>query len=196
MKKLAFVFLITLLPFGLFNPGVIFAETTETSKVYTVKEDDTYFKIALEFGVSELELMELNPSNKKKLQTGDRLIIPESISKKEKELLARLVHAESKGEPFAGKVAVAAVVLNRVDHNQFPDSIEEVINQNGQFQPVDNGAINEPAGELDKKAVRNALALEDQGDGALFFFNPEIAESQWQKSRIVTNVIGNHQFSK
>jgi N-acetylmuramoyl-L-alanine amidase len=196
MKKLAFVFLITLLSFGLFYPNQMFAETTESSKVYTVMEEDTYFKIALKFGVSELELMRFNPTNKKNLEPGDRMIIPETITNNEKELLARLVHAESKGEPFAGKVAVASVVLNRVDNDQFPDSIKKVIYQEGQFQPVDNGEIHEPASKLDKKAVRTALALEDQGDGALFFYNPEIAESQWQSSRIVTNVIGNHQFSK
>lgn len=196
MKKLVFVFLITLLSISLPHTKDIFAETTDDANIYTVQQGETYFQIAFKFGVSELELMELNPTNKKKLQRGDKLLIPETISKNERELLARLVHAEAKGESFAGKVAVASVVLNRVDHKQFPNSVKEVIYQEGQFQPVDNGAIHEPAEEMDKKAVKTALALKDQGDGALFFFNPEISESRWQESRTVTNVIGNHQFSK
>ncbi|WP_442599253.1 cell wall hydrolase [Neobacillus sp. D3-1R] len=196
MKKLVFIFLITLLSISLPHSMDIFAETTDQTQIYTVREGETYFQIALKFGVSELELMELNPTNKKKLQMGDRLLVPESISKKEEELLARLVHAEAKGESFAGKVAVASVVLNRVDHKEFPNTVKEVIYQDGQFQPVDNGAIKESAGEMDKKAVKTALALKDQGDGALFFYNPDISENQWQLSRTVTNVIGNHQFSK
>jgi N-acetylmuramoyl-L-alanine amidase len=71
-----------------------------------------------------------------------------------------------------------------------------VIKQDGQFQPVDNGAIKEPAGKMDKKAVKRALALEDQGDGSLFFYNPEITENHWQKTQTVTKKIGNHHFSK
>ncbi|HYK73424.1 MAG TPA: cell wall hydrolase [Pseudoneobacillus sp.] len=196
MKKLVFVFLITLLSISLPHPKDIFAETTSETNIYTVQKGETYFQIALKLGVSELELMKLNPSNKKKLHHGEKLLIPETISNKDRELLARLVHAEAKGESFAGKVAVASVVLNRVDHKHFPNSVKEVIYQEGQFQPVDNGAIHESAEALDKKAVTTALALKDQGDGALFFYNPEISESQWQASRTVTNVIGNHQFSK
>lgn len=198
MKKLAFVFLITLLSFTftLNQPKNIFAKTKEDTQLYSVKEDDTSLEIALKFGVSELELKKINHSGKEGIKPGEQIIIPESISKKEQDLLARLVHAEAKGESFEGKVAVADVVLNRVDHHQFPNSIEKVIKQDGQFQPVDNGAINEPAGKLDKKAVKTALALEDQSDGSLYFYNPDIADNHWQKTRNVTKVIGNHQFSK
>jgi N-acetylmuramoyl-L-alanine amidase len=193
MKKLIFVILISLLSYISIQPNYTFAKTKDDTQIYTVKAKDTSLKIALQFAVSEIELTKINQSN---LEPGKRIIIPETISNKELDLLARLVHAEAKGEPFAGKVAVASVVLNRVDHNQFPNSIEKVIKQDGQFQPVDNGAIKEPAGKLDKKAVKTALALEDQGDGSLFFYNPEIAENHWQKTQTNTKKIGNHYFAK
>lgn len=195
MKKLVFVILVTLLSYSgiVFQPIHIKAQTKEDTQIYNVKREDNSLKIALKFAVSETELKSIN---KNKLQPGEKIIIPESISNNELDLLARLVHAEAKGEPFSGKVAVASVVLNRVEHNQFPNSIEKVIKQEGQFQPVDNGAIKEPAGQMDKKAVKLALALEDQNDGSLFFYNPDIAENHWQKNQKVTKVIGNHHFSK
>jgi N-acetylmuramoyl-L-alanine amidase len=196
MKKLIFVILISLLSYISIQPNHTFAKTKEDTQIYTIKAEDTSLKIALQFAVSEKELKKINLTNKNELEAGERIIIPETISNKELDLLARLVHAEAKGEPFEGKVAVASVVLNRVDHNQFPNSIEKVIKQDGQFQPVDNGAIKEPAGKVDMKAVKTALALEDQGDGSLFFYNPEIAENHWQKTQTVTKKIGNHHFSK
>jgi N-acetylmuramoyl-L-alanine amidase len=193
MKKLSLLILISLLSYIGIQPNHTSAETKEDTQIYTVKEKDNSLKIAMQFAVSENELKKIN---KNRLEPGERIIIPETISKKELDLLARLVHAEAKGEPFEGKVAVASVVINRVDHHQFPNSIEKVIKQDGQFQPVDNGAIKEPAEKIDKKAVKTALALEDQGDGSLFFYNPEIAENHWQKTRTVTKKIGNHHFSK
>jgi N-acetylmuramoyl-L-alanine amidase len=200
MKKLVFVFLITLLSYGLsykyIQPITIFAQTKENTKIYSIKENDTSRKIAVKFGVSELDLKKINKTNIEKLQQGEKIIIPKTITPKEKDLLMRLVHAEAKGEPFEGKVAVAAVVLNRVEHEKFPNTIEKVIKEEGQFQPVDNGAIKEPAEKVDQKAVQTALALEGQDNGSLYFYNPEIADNHWQKTRKVTDVIGNHYFSK
>lgn len=197
MKKLVFICLIILLSFTINEPHKIFAKTKDDTKIYSVKENETPQEIAMKFGVSEIELKEINTTKEdKSIQTGEKIVIPKSITPKEKDLLARLVHAEAKGEPFEGKVAVASVVLNRVEHEDFPNSVENVIKQENQFQPVDNGSIKEPAGELDKKAVNVALALEGKDDGSLYFYNPEIAEDDWQKTRTVTNVIGNHHFSK
>ncbi|MFS0634316.1 cell wall hydrolase [Mesobacillus foraminis] len=120
------------------------------------------------------------------------------IKEEEKKLLARLVHAEAKGEPFNGKVAVAAVVLNRVDHEQFPDSVKEVIYQRNAFEPVQNGSINKPASKEAIEAVEEAL--EEQGErGAneelLYFYNPDTATSDWIFSRDVVKTIGNHSFA-
>lgn len=84
-----------------------------------------------------------------------------SISDKEKNLFARLVEAEAKGEPYEGKVAVATVVLNRVESPQFPDTVTEVINEvvgNAYaFSPVQNGEITKPASEESTQAVEEAL---------------------------------------
>lgn len=117
------------------------------------------------------------------------------IKEEEKKLLARLVQAEAEGEPFEGKVAVADVVLNRVEHEQFPDSVKEVIYQKNAFEPVQNGSINEPASNESVQAVEKALIDKEQNEELLYFYNPETATSQWIFSREVVKKIGNHAFA-
>ncbi|MFT4415543.1 cell wall hydrolase [Fredinandcohnia humi] len=118
-----------------------------------------------------------------------------SLSEADIDLLARIVRAEAQTEPFEGKVAVAAVVLNRVESPLFPDSIKEVIYQRGQFQPVSNGQINRPADDESIKAVYAALTdMRDIVGNSLFFYNPDIATSRWLDSRRTTFVIGQHVF--
>lgn len=117
------------------------------------------------------------------------------ITDNERDLLERLVHAEAKGEPYEGKVAVAVVVLNRIDSNEFPDTVSEVINQDKQFTPVSNGKINKPAGESSKKAVEEALHTDRSlVTESLYFYNPETATSRWLDDKVTTEVIGNHVF--
>jgi N-acetylmuramoyl-L-alanine amidase len=112
-------------------------------------------------------------------------------------LLARLVRAEAQTEPLKGKIAVACVVLNRVESKKFPDTIKEVIYAPGQFQPVQNGEINKPADEESIKAVKAALSDQRHlAPGALFFYNPDIATSRWLDTRTTTMVIGQHVFKK
>jgi N-acetylmuramoyl-L-alanine amidase len=119
-------------------------------------------------------------------------------SKHEIDLLARLVRAEAQTEPFEGKIAVACVVLNRVESSQFPDTIKEVIYEPGQFQPVSNGEIHEPADEESIAAVKEALSEKRNivPESSLFFYNPDIATSRWLDSRATTVVIGQHVFKK
>ncbi len=135
------------------------------------------------------------------LYIGENITIPTSpLTTYEKDLLARLVNAEAKGESYAGKVAVATVVLNRVESKDFPNTVKSVIYQisNGHyaFTPVQNGAINQSASAESKRAVNEAIAMKGLGSGSLFFYNPKTAQSQWIKSRPVTTVIGNHVFAK
>jgi N-acetylmuramoyl-L-alanine amidase len=173
------------------------AQTLDEVNVYTVKKDDSLFKLGIKYGVSELDLKKMNHKISDKIKPGEKLIIPKpSITKAEKDLLARLVHAEAKGEPHAGKVAVALVVLNRVTDERFPDKIKDVIYEKRQFQPVDNGSINKPADPKAKKAVNEALALEGQGHDSVFFFNPDKTSSKWLRTKTVTTEIGNHRFAK
>lgn len=117
------------------------------------------------------------------------------VSKEEKKLLAQLVHAEAKGEPFGGKVAVAEVVLNRVEHEQFPDTIKQVIYQENAFEPVANNSINKPADKESYKAVQEALEVNDNSKELLYFYNPETATDDWIRSRDVVKTIGNHAFA-
>jgi N-acetylmuramoyl-L-alanine amidase len=114
----------------------------------------------------------------------------------DKEMLARLVHAEAQGEPYAGKVAVAVVVLNRVASPDFPNTVPQVIYQQGQFSPVANGAIREYADKDSIRAVNEAYTLRGTGSGSLFFYNPKTATSRWLDSRETTVTIGNHVFKK
>ena len=90
-------------------------------------------------------------------------------------MLARLITAEAQGEPYNAQVAVGAVVVNRVKHDLFPNSISAVINQrtngNYEFTPVLNGNINRPASESAVKAAREALSGNDPTNNALFFYD-------------------------
>jgi N-acetylmuramoyl-L-alanine amidase len=117
------------------------------------------------------------------------------IDEAEKKLIARLVHAEAKGEPYVGKVAVAKVVLNRVDHEHFPDTVEEVIYQRNAFEPVQNGSIEKPASKEAEEAVDEALAEKGADEELLYFYNPETATSEWIFTRKVVKKIGNHAFA-
>lgn len=111
-------------------------------------------------------------------------------------LLAKLVYAESKGEIYRGKVAVAAVVLNRVDDARFPNSISGVIYQPKQFTCVSNGAINNTPTEECLRAARDALNGVDPSGGAVFFFNAKTTSSSWNATRKVITTIGNHTFTE
>jgi len=111
------------------------------------------------------------------------------------ELLARLVYAEARGEPFQGQVAVAAVVLNRVGHPQFPDTVAGVVYQPRQFEPVANGSINMIPNNRAYEAALEAWQGADPTSGALFFWNPtKVSPTSWVWSRPIKLQIGNHVF--
>ncbi|QNF29247.1 cell wall hydrolase [Metabacillus sp. KUDC1714] len=167
---------------------------------HQVQSGDTFWLIGKKHGVSVKSLMSTNKKSTPLLLVGEKLVIPQTITAAEKDLLARLVHAEAKGESYAGKVAVASVVLNRVDSELFPNDIKSVIHQKDQgyyaFSPVQDGAINEPADAKSKEAVQEALAFRGMGNHSLYFYNPKTAKSTWITSREVTVRIGNHVFAK
>lgn len=111
-------------------------------------------------------------------------------------LLARLVYAEARGEPYTGQVAVASVVLNRVKSSSFPNSVAGVIYQSGAFDVVSDGQINLTPNSTAKKAAQDAINGWDPSYGAIYYFNPNTATSKWIWSRPLTVVIGNHRFCK
>lgn len=109
-------------------------------------------------------------------------------------LLARLISAEARGEPYSGQVAVGAVVLNRVKHPSFPNTIAGVIYQPGAFTCLDDGQWNEPVADSAYRAAREALNGSDPSGGAIYYFNPVTATSAWIWSRPHIITIGKHRF--
>ena len=109
--------------------------------------------------------------------------------------LARLVHGEARGEPYVGKVAVAAVVLNRVRSASFPNTISGVIYQAGAFDCVADGQINLTPDNDSIRAARDAMNGWDPTGGCLYYYNPSTATNAWIWSREVRLTIGDHAFA-
>ena len=110
------------------------------------------------------------------------------------DLLARVINGEARGEPYEGQVAVGAVVLNRVDHPSFPNSISGVVYQKGAFTAVDDGQINAQMYASSHRAARDALNGWDPTGGAIYYYNPRTATNQWIRTREIICTIGKHVF--
>ena len=110
------------------------------------------------------------------------------------ELLARVINGEARGEPYEGQVAVGAVVLNRVEHPSFPNSISGVVYQKGAFTAVDDGQINAQMYASSRRAARDALNGWDPTGGAIYYYNPKTATNKWIRTREVICTIGRHVF--
>ncbi len=114
------------------------------------------------------------------------------------QLIARAVNGEARGEPYTGQVAVAAVILNRVKHSSFPNTVAGVIYQPGAFTAVSDGQINVPIAENSTvyKACLDAMNGWDPSGGAIYYFNPDTATSSWIWSRELIVQIGKHRFCR
>jgi len=111
-------------------------------------------------------------------------------------LLARVVHGEAAAEPYLGKVAVAAVILNRVNSEKFPNSMAGVIYQPHAFESITNGIANNAPSQESVKAAQDAMNGWDPAQGALFFWNPAKPVSKWIWSRPIITEIGGHVFAR
>lgn len=111
-------------------------------------------------------------------------------------LLAKAIYGEARGEPYAGQVAVGAVIMNRVKSSKFPNTISGVIYQRGAFDAVSDGQINLNPDSTAKKAAQDALNGWDPSYGAIYYFNPSTATNKWIWSRPLTVTIGKHRFCK
>lgn len=111
------------------------------------------------------------------------------------QLLARLIHAEARGESYTGQVAVGAVVLNRVRSSSFPNTISGVIYQPYAFTCVNDGQIKLAPNSTALSAAKDAMNGWDPTYGCLYYYNPKIATSQWIFSRPTVVTIGNHVFA-
>lgn len=110
-------------------------------------------------------------------------------------LLARVIHAEARGEPFEGQVAVGAVLLNRLKSPRFPNNLWGVIFKEGEFCTVRDGQVWLRPDATAYRAAQLALKGWDPTYGALYFYNPAKTTSRWIWSRPVTTKIGNHIFA-
>ncbi len=111
-------------------------------------------------------------------------------------LLARAIHAEAEAEPYIGKVAVGAVLLNRVKNSQFPNTLSGVIYQSSALESVSNGRMNSNAGKESRKAAQAALNGWDPTYGSLFFWNPYKKVNKWMWTREITVQYGRHVFAR
>jgi len=167
---------------------------------YVVQSGDTLWSISQRYRVSIDNIQRWNNIS------GD-LIYPNQVltlypnyiitfTDQEFELLARVIAAEARGEPYNGQVAVGAVIINRVLSSSFPNTISGVIHQRNQFEPVTTGAIwSITPSTVQYQAAREALKGVSPVDHALFFYNPRTATSRWianNKTYVIT--IANHEF--
>ncbi len=186
--------LILLLAFSI--PGRVIEQS------YTVRSGDTLYVIARQHGLSWQYLAEYNNiSDPTQLWVGTKLSIPSQQSiivhtPEEQLLLARLIHAEARGESLEGQIAVGAVVINRVKSPLFPNTIKEVVHQPRQFSPIEQNSLPQTPVSSAVEAASRALAGEDPSGGAIFFYNPRTARFQeYWDTRPVIKIIGNHNFA-
>jgi len=211
-KTLKTFFLTSVLTIGV---SVIASQSTFaatlTTEPYTVKSGDCLSVIAQQQGQSLNNLRIANNKWDDFIFVGQVLKVPVTTSStaaqtkpvaikytaSELDMLARLITAEAQGEPYDAQVAVGAVVVNRVKHELFPNSISAVINQrtngNYEFTPVLNGNINRPANESAVKAALEALSGNDPTNKALFFYDG-VTPKALTEPQPVSKVIGNLTF--
>jgi len=161
---------------GLYGGG-----TAEAVKIF---QNDNGLKVDGVFGESSFKII---PDLKAELN--------HNISRDDIILLARIIRGEARGEDFRGKVAVGSVILNRINSNQFPNTIRDVILQKGQFSSLMDGQANYYPGEEELQAARAALLGYDPTLGSIYFYNPDIAtNTAWISRRNFVTRIGGHVF--
>jgi N-acetylmuramoyl-L-alanine amidase len=111
------------------------------------------------------------------------------------DMMAHVVHGEARGESYQGQVAVAAVILNRVESNQFPDTIHNVVFQRNAFTAIYDGQFGLQPDRNAYHAVKDAFLGWDPSGGSVFYYNPGIATNNWIFTRTVIKQIDNHLFA-
>ena len=173
---------------------------------YTVKRGDTLYSIARRVGVTVGTLRSWNGLWTDYLRVGQRLTIPTqqtasparaggSRAGVDRYMLARLIHAEAEAEPYIGKVAVGAVVLNRIENPKFPNTLAGVMYQPLAFESVANGRVYTNPNRDSIRAAGDAINGWDPTGGCLFFFNPAKTSNRFIWSRRIITRIGKHVFS-
>ncbi|MBM7555394.1 spore cortex-lytic enzyme [Halanaerobacter jeridensis] len=171
--------------------------------LYYVQRGDTLSKIAHKFNVSINELKLWNNINSNYIYVGQKIEIKKStskvaihsLSKEDFNLLTRAVYSEARGESLEGQVAVASVILNRIEDNRFPNTVKGVVFQPWAFTAVHDGQFWLTPNTDAQRAVKLALKGWDPTFGATFYYNPAKVTSHWIYTRQVVTRIGRHYFA-
>ncbi|MFX4260661.1 cell wall hydrolase [Pelotomaculum propionicicum] len=217
--RLAVFLIAAIFALNVFAPVGECSQSTEDTSIHctdsdvekhTVRDGDTLYDIASEYRIALDELIKANQLKDSMILPGQTLLLPAeaaaaesrsriNLSTEEMMLLARLIHAEARGESFEGQVAVGAVILNRLASPHFPKTIHDVVFQRSkhvyQFSPVGDGSINLEPDDRAVRAAIEAISGEDPSRGALFFYNPDISADKWIRTLPVITRIGNHVFA-
>lgn len=176
---------------------------------YTVQPGDSIFLIGQRFNVNQQDIINYNGLTSTLIYPGQVLVVPVpetasrslvsgrerySLSAQDKRYLAQAVYGEARGESFEGQVAVAAVILNRLNSPDFPNSVNGVVFQPWAFTAVNDGQFYLEPDAIAWQAVEEALQGRDPSGGALYYWNPAKATSSWIWSRSIIRRIGNHVF--
>ena len=207
MKKLTVMILICsmLLPTGAFALSKLGSRGSEVINIQTRLKSWGYYTGAIDgiYGTkTQKSVMRFQANNG---LTPDGIAGPATLAKiglptgstsydSNLNLLARVINAEARGESYTGQVAIGAVVLNRVKHSSFPNSVAGVIYQSGAFSSVSDGQINLSPSQSAYNAARDALNGWDPTYGAIYFYNPSKTTNAWIRSRPIIITIGKHVF--
>lgn len=172
---------------------------------YRVCKGDSLYWIAKRYDTTIHRLKELNNLTTEIIHADQVLIVPAdtlkeypvgvSLTDKEVKWIAQMIHAEARGEPYIGQVAVGAVIINRLKSRKFPNTVYEVLFQENAFQPIRNGTFFTTASDQAYRAALEALNGNDPTNGALYFFNPKISNNKFMHTRTTSITIGQHRFA-
>ena len=190
LKKIILVLTLIMLLNTTFLPYI--TDSAEV-KASSIEKDDIYTGLGLMF----LFIVLGGDNDNQEVVSDDDFYGYQNFTSEEIKILASIINAEARGESYRGKVAVGAVIINRVYHPSFPNTIKEVVYQAGQFTPVENGMINLSPNNDSFKAAYDAVSGLDPSQGSLYFYNPAKSKNPdffAGREKIVT--IGNHVFLK
>jgi N-acetylmuramoyl-L-alanine amidase len=195
MQKLHFKqIIVTLALILLFNSVFLpYLAPVSELKAASIEKEDIYTGLGLMFLLVVLS----GGSDSQETKTRDDFYSYKNFSEADMEILASIINAEARGESYQGKVAVGAVIINRVYHPSFPNSIKKVVYQSGQFTPVENGMIDLSPDDESFRAAYDAVSGLDPSQGSLYFYNPAKSRNPdffAEREEVVT--IGNHVFLK
>ncbi|HEY8804578.1 MAG TPA: cell wall hydrolase [Clostridium sp.] len=203
---------------GLSNSNIYSEQILDVpTNTYKVVSGDTLYLIGKKYNISMAKLRTANNKWDNTIHPGDVFKIPTTsddgqatpaapnspngvikYSNSDVNLLARLITAEAVGEGHDAMLSVGAVVVNRVQSSQYPNSISAVINQKSkdyyQFTPVQNGMINKTASKAAVNAASEALKGTDPTKGALYFYDNTVS-NKWLTSKPVSTSIGKLTFA-